>query len=182
MQVCIKFLTEAKLNIQERFPDSSLEVLNASSLLEANSYEPTDGYGDEQLKVLARHFMIDEDKLQEEWSVVRPTISYIHDKQTHSQRQLFATINSLLRIHDNDDTILNIKKIMCTYLVLPMSSVDAERGFSCLKLIKVRLRNSLGAVNLNNAMLAAIEGPSIDRFNFAQCIELFKSTKRRRVV
>lgn len=156
--------------------------MSASSLLEANSYDHDKDYGADKLKVLATQFSVDERNLQKEWNVVRHTVSSIRDKRPHSECQLFPTISTLLKTHEQDEQIPILKKMMSTYLVLPMSSVDAERGFSVLKLVKVRLRNSLGALNLNHAMMTAIEGPNIENFDFAKCIKLFKASKRRRVV
>ena len=60
-----------------------------SSLLEGKSYKPTAEYGDEELKVLAEHF-IDECKLLEKLKVVCSSIEYIHKKKTHSQCQVFT--------------------------------------------------------------------------------------------
>ena len=71
---------------------------------------------------------------------------------------------------------------MNVLLTLPLSTADCERGFSVLKRIKTEVRNSLGPVNLNWAMLVAIEGAPIEEFDFDKCTLLFRSSKKRRVV
>ena len=58
-------------------------------------------------------------------------------------------------------------------LTLPMSSVNCERGFSVMKLIKTRLRNSLKQDTLEHVMMIAIEGPEMKKFNFQNCIKKY---------
>ena len=103
-----------------------------SSLLEGKSYEPTAEYGDEELKVLAEHF-IDECKLLEKLKVVCSSIEYIHKKTTQSASGLY-TMNSLLRIHKHDDTIPIFKKLMSTYFFWYPN--EPFWGFNCLQLFK----------------------------------------------
>ena len=98
------------------------------------------------------------------------------------ERKLFPSLKSILKAHEHDAATVHLKRILCTYLVLPMSSVDCERGFSVLKLVKNRLRNRLLQINLNHAMMVAIEGPEIHKFKFSSAIAEFKKGKRRRVV
>ena len=93
-----------------------------------------------------------------------------------------ATIRCLLRTHRLDTSIPHLQHIMCTLLVLPVSTVDCERGFSAMKIIKTRLRNRLSEKNMQHAMMIAIEGPTIDRFNFEAALNKFKSKKKRRVI
>ena len=45
-------------------------------------------------------------------------------------------------------------------LILPVSTVDCERGFSKQNLIKTDLRNSLKPESLSNLMMISIEGPT----------------------
>lgn len=97
--------------------------------------------------------------LQREWALVKPTVASLKKEKDHKDRKLLPCMTKLLLVHQHDDSIPNLKRVLSTLLTLPMSSVDCERGFSQMKLIKTRLRNSLSESALNMAMLVAIEGP-----------------------
>lgn len=77
---------------------------------------------------------------------------------------------------------MNLKRILRSLLSIPMSSVDAERGFSALKLIKTRLRNSIKADNLNRCLMIALEGKDISLYSFDKAVEVFQKKSRKRRV
>ncbi|XP_071157051.1 uncharacterized protein [Mytilus edulis] len=56
-------------------------------------------------------------------------------------------------------------------LTLPGSSVDAERGFSCMKLVKSDWRSRLGEDNLSDLMLISMEVDPIATYNPMPAIE-----------
>lgn len=58
----------------------------------------------------------------------------------------------------------NLTKLAAIGLVLPVSTVDCERGFSALSRIKTDLRNRLSSRILNDLMTITVEGPH--RVNF----------------
>ena len=113
---------------------------------------------------------------------MRPTIASIRKTEAEfTSKTIYPSVKKILTTHKLDDAIPHLKKILHTLIVLPMSSVDCERGFSVLKLIKTRLRNLMGAANLNHAMMVAIEGPPVREFNFKKAVTTFKRGANRRV-
>ena len=75
----------------------------------------------------------------------------------------------------------NLNKLAAIGLLLPMSTVDCERGFSALTRIKIDLRNWLSSKTLNNLMMIAVEGPSSDEFPYDQACETWAAWRNRRV-
>ena len=53
----------------------------------------------------------------------------------------------------------NLTKLATIGLLLPVSSVDCERGFSTLSRVKTKLRNRLSNKVLNYLLMISIEGP-----------------------
>ena len=182
-KVFIGFLTEVRNGLESRFPTESLGILSHSAIFEANQFSSADDYGIDEIASLSEHFGINKEAVEEEWRHIKATVEALRSsKADFEERKLFPSLKSILKAHEHDAATVHLKRILCTYLVLPMSSVDCERGFSVLKLVKNRLRNRLLQINLNHAMMVAIEGPEIHKFKFSSAIAEFKKGKRRRVV
>ena len=64
-------------------------------------------------------------------------------------------------------------------MVLPLSSVECERSFSKMNLIKTKLRNQLEEDTLDNLMFISIVGKDIEKMNFNVPIENWKIGKKR---
>ena len=67
-------------------------------------------------------------------------------------------------------------------LVIPVSSVAAERGFSLQNNIKTATRSRLSEAKTQHLMTIASAAVSIDTFDFKQASTLFKSMRARRKV
>lgn len=64
---------------------------------------------------------------------------------------------------------------------IPLRTVDCERGFSALNLIKSKIRNKLSLNNVNETLMISIEGPERGQFDFKQSFEYWANMKQRRV-
>ena len=58
-------------------------------------------------------------------------------------------------------------------LALPVASVECERDFSKMKLIKTPLRNRLDNVNLSRLIRLSVDGPSLRQFPFDEALVLW---------
>ncbi|KAJ8299937.1 hypothetical protein KUTeg_021456 [Tegillarca granosa] len=67
-------------------------------------------------------------------------------------------------------------------LVLPVSTVDCERGSSKQNLIKTDLRNSIKPASLDNLMRISIERPPCSEFNYDKAYDVWASMKPRRIL
>ena len=60
-----------------------------------------------------------------------------------------------------------------------VGTATVERSFSQMKMIKTRLRNRLGDLNLSRIMRIAIEAPDLKNVNFEEILDIFKRNNRR---
>ena len=65
-----------------------------------------------------------------------------------------------------DTMFPNLTKLATTGLLLPVSSVDCERGYSTLSRVKTKLRNWLSNKVLNYLLMISIGGPPPSDFPY----------------
>lgn len=95
---------------------------------------------------------------------------------------IIPTINYIISNNMND-LFKEVLKLLKLLVVIPMTSSEAERGFSTLKRIKTCLRSTMGEDRLNALSILSIESEMISEdmeFN-KKVIEHFSSTKNRRM-
>lgn len=73
-------------------------------------------------------------------------------------------------------------RLVTLVLTLPVSSATAERIFSVLRLIKTRLRTTMGQAYLDNATLLFVEKEIAAKVTNEQIVERFMELKTRRLV
>ena len=87
---------------------------------------------------------------------------------------LLASNDTLKTMYPN----LAILASIC--LVLLVSTVDCERGFSTMKRIKTRLRSVMKTQTLDCLMRISIEGPELESYDFQKAVSTWgKKTNRR---
>ena len=75
----------------------------------------------------------------------------------------------------------NVEIALRMYLVLMVSNCSAERSFSKMKLIKNRLRTSMGNERLSHLALMSIEADILREINFEDLVTEFAKKKTRKV-
>ena len=75
----------------------------------------------------------------------------------------------------------NLAKLAAIGLLLPLSTVDCERGFSTLSRVKTDLRNKLINKTLNHLLVISIEGPNPADYPYEQACSLWASWRNRRI-
>ena len=58
----------------------------------------------------------------------------------------------------------NLTKLAAIGLLLPVSTVDCEKGFSALSRVKTYLQNRLCNRTYNNLLIISIEGPDTENY------------------
>ena len=74
-----------------------------------------------------------------------------------------------------------IDRLVRLVLTLPVSTATTEQAFSCMKIIKNRLRSTISDEFLGDCMILHIEREFANAIDNASIIEEFKSSKPRRV-
>ena len=75
----------------------------------------------------------------------------------------------------------NVAIALRMFLVLMVSNCSAERSFSKMKLIKNRLRTSLGNERLSDLALMSIESDILRDINFEYVVNEFAKKKTRKL-
>ena len=76
---------------------------------------------------------------------------------------------------------LILMKLATIGLLLPMSTVDCECGFSTLSRVKTKLRNRLSNRILNYLLTISMEGPPPFEFPYDDACDIWARMRKRRI-
>ncbi|XP_078368574.1 uncharacterized protein LOC144652439 [Oculina patagonica] len=110
-------------------------------------------YGKDNIKQLAEHFHLDNDELLSKWQKIK--YNYLSWKQT----EMLTTESCMKKVVRLRDIFPLLSRLAEVGLALPVSNAWPERGVSCLKRLKTRLRSRLSQKMLNSLMMISINGP-----------------------
>jgi hypothetical protein len=85
-------------------------------------------------------------------------------------------INCKLHMH-----LPELLKLFCIYLSIPVSSAGGERSFSCLKLLKTYLRNTMLESRLSDLAVVSINSDLLHEITNEEIIEAFASLRDRKL-
>ena len=136
-------------------------------------------YGEDDIQHLTAQFaptVVDKDATLTEWRTWKETMrkdNTVEGKSAQEVVHLLVSTPSHVLLYPN------LASLACAALVLPMSTVDCERGISALGRIKSKLRNRLAETSLNNLLFISIEGPPLQEFDFDEAVTNWGSKKMR---
>lgn len=160
-----KALIDSMINqINKYFPNGHLQsfsVLDPQKIPDPSDYSAIRTYGISKIKDLNLFFKIcDEDKIINEWQLVleeilnNPNYCEVKSKRTSCSAFWSQTLK-----WDGVSWGLCIKRLVQTILAIPISSAEAERGFSVLKYIRDDHRSRLTSENLDHVLRIKLNGP-----------------------
>ncbi|KAF7648423.1 hypothetical protein LDENG_00157160 [Lucifuga dentata] len=86
-----------------------------------------------------------------------------------------------LREENLHDIFPNVDVAFRLYLTLPVTNASGERSFSKLRLVKNRLRSTMGQERLNHLTLVSTESDLVRKLDFSDLIKDFAAKKSRKV-
>lgn len=113
---------------------------------------------------------INADNLRAQFPVIKRTL------QGHGVQSFEDACGVTIR--EYQDIFPDFAKLASIALVIPVSSVLCERGFSTQNRIKNTRRSRLTDEHVDNLMLISIHGPPIQDFNFNEAVANFNEKKR----
>ena len=154
-----------------RFPD--MDLLEAFSLFDASTIpEELDSHGSHsqsELRVLIDHYgphsVTNGEETKSELQVFNSVVAANSQLKQLPPRKLMTHILNTTEIQA---MFPNLSKLAAIGLLLPMSTVDCERGFTALSRIKTNLHNRLSRRILNDLMTITVEGPPPSEFPYEQ--------------
>ncbi|XP_071688292.1 uncharacterized protein [Rutidosis leptorrhynchoides] len=109
---------------------------------------------------------------------------YELDVPNHPELKKVQTAAELcrgLRETEKSEMYPLIDRLIRLILTLPVSTATSERAFSSMKIVKTRLRCSMGNDFLKNSLILYIERDIVETLSIDEIIDDFATKKRRRV-
>lgn len=179
------FFNNLLIHLERRFPN--MDIYEAFSIfnpefLTSNSDEVCN----KKFDLLVKHFskngnpppIDNEISAKTEWQL----ISVMIKGDSYRSLSWHETLIKLATTSELQDCVPQISKLAQIGLILPVSTVECERGFSALKRIKTDLRSRLKEETLNNLMNISIEGCEPANFDYEQAAEAWSTKKKRRIM
>jgi hypothetical protein len=181
----LQYLTSLRDEIIRRFPPvallGSLGRLFSPDSLPPASLPPQEiaTHGSKDLDVVLNHWgsIVNVEFARLQW----PTAAMFLSRLTPRPKSMQDVLATLLE-PGRAAILPDIQRIAIAALALPVTSVECERGFSTLNLIKTKLRNRLNTDTLCALIRIKIEGPPVNKFDFASVASMWFQESRRRIL
>uniref|UniRef100_A0A8C6STB8 HAT C-terminal dimerisation domain-containing protein n=1 Tax=Neogobius melanostomus TaxID=47308 RepID=A0A8C6STB8_9GOBI len=183
-----QYIGEIMKSIKKRFPSGDVShisdldtVLNASRFPNTNS--ALQEYGLDAVERLADFYgahpnaafsLVEKERMVRDFRSVKRVLAGSGNPPFKDSCKLL--INTYAEMFPDYKTLAEVA------LVIPVSSVAAERGFSLQNKIKTALRSRLTETKTQTLMTIASVSPALHTFNYEQASAQFKSTKPRKKV
>lgn len=161
-------------NLESRFKDlnilKKLDVMNLTTLkglIPGSSV--CKAYGKQEIEEMALRFKFNSQNCLKAWAKLKTLAVTYKTLENNAFWKLALELDELEDIHI----------LIETYLSIPLTTVECERTFSRLNLIKTDLRQSLAAENVSALMQIALNGPELETYDFSRCIQDWTSLKKR---
>lgn len=185
--LCQSYVRGITTSLWDRFKND-FAIFEASKFFSPKHYdhelEKLDAISKEWLNVLCKHFGVGEG-------------SFLNEELCKGERRSFITRmrncfkgkdmhSAWLDTSNHDEwehSFPSTMKLWRALLVLPLSSVECERGFSKMNKVKTKLRNQLSLGSLNLAMFVSMNTPKVtnpEHVLWDECFDAWKSMKSRR--
>ena len=185
-RIAIPYLSALITNIKNRFSNDVVALLEASSIFcpaKLPSKECLSSYGENEIHLLGSFYgkeaveeyegtsytsspLLNSDDLLCEWKLFRRAMLQEKDKAMKKKSEV-PTMQELAATMMHCESYVGIFpetfKLIQIILSLPVGTATVERSFSQMKMIKTRLRNRLGDLNLSRIMRIAIEAPDLKK-------------------
>jgi hypothetical protein len=97
--------------------------------------------------------------------------------------KLFSSVKDLVQLAVRSSTTYPAVSVAAEHLLVsPVSTVDCERGFSRMNLIKTDVRNKLAIDNLENLMRVSLHDSDETTFPFNKAFDKWAAVKSRRIL
>ena len=169
--------------INQRFSENSYSVLTALEALLLDSFtclEPKAEHLPEVVGFYGDEFV--SEKLKSELMVLYGFVKSISPpcSRGHEEKSVDDLISLFLE-HSCYHMLPEISKLMKLYLVVPVSSANAERSFSVLRRTKTWLRSTMREERLSALALCNIEKEVTNSLSLDDLLDQFCSAKDRRL-
>ena len=153
----------------QRFPEmpllSALQIFDPRNL---PAREQIAAYGNDSLEVLLQRLpgFVDPDEALTEWLSLKTAMQ--NHPTLKNAASVPALVQELSKNHSEENLVL--RKLADWGLAISLSTADAERDFSLLKLVKSARRSRVSNVTLQHIMAVKIDAPPMEEFPFEEAL------------
>lgn len=160
-------IDKAVVEIRNRFSDTNMEILSA-----INSFVPHNtGFLEfNKIKAFAEHYKANIQDLEIELTQLN---RLIERKKASNQFCADNLLDMLKFVCVYEDAFHETKRLLQIACSIPVTSAEAERTFSCLKLIKTYLRTTMTDVRLSNIAIISIHKQRAHQLDLDRVIDFF---------
>ena len=152
--------------LRKRFSTDAGDVLSGVSALNPKHKSFLDQL---YLLTMAQNYGITEDNLNAELNQVR----HLLGRKSQQGHSVNTTLELLTHMASYKEAFMDLYKLLCISLTLPVTSASCERSFSCLRRLKTYLRSSSGDAPSSNLGLLAINIKRARALNVDKIIDAF---------
>ncbi|KAK1894641.1 52 kDa repressor of the inhibitor of the protein kinase [Dissostichus eleginoides] len=128
---------------------------------------------------MAKHYGVMEENISAELHQAKRLI----ERKKQSGAVVNTTHDVLVLLRPYNDAFVNLYKLVCISMTLPVTSAACERSFSCLRRLKTYLRNRSGDARTSNLGLLAISSRRTKELDVNAVIDRFAANhNNRRIV
>ena len=164
-------------NLETRFNDipvlEDLEVMRFDRLNKLSAEASTfRDYGNKEMKSLSQRYNLNTTAVLNNWYKLKILKTA---NRNISENDFWALVTE-------SHEFQNIHGLIETFLTVPLSTVECERTFSKVNLIKSKDRATLSMDTIDRLLEINIKGPELNEFNFEKVISDWKEAKQRRFI
>lgn len=159
--------------MKRRFSPESCNVLRGTSAL---SPKQTSFLDMQSLSPMAHHYGITDENLSAELHQVRRLL----DRKKEQGHTVSTTLEFLSILRPYKDAFIDLYRLLCISVTLPVTSATCERSFSCLRLVKNYMRSNSGDSRNSNLALLAINSRRAKALDVQDIIDSFAMNHNNR--
>ncbi|XP_078501543.1 uncharacterized protein C17orf113 homolog isoform X2 [Lissotriton helveticus] len=166
-------------NLQNRFPNPVLDLVNALSTIFSprcypQTFEDIESYGNKELHLLLQYYsrMVVCERAMNDFPLFKRIVFSL--SQLSCRDVCIKLVYSNSEMHE---LFPDFAVLAAIALILPIGSALFDQMNMAKEVLKHSQWHYTSEEGLSNAMKIAVDGPSIEQFNFASAIEYFENIK-----
>ncbi|CAF3466629.1 unnamed protein product [Rotaria socialis] len=177
----LPFIENIINNVQARFEQSTLNLLNCFMIFDMQNMNNNKDYGDEEIRTIQQHYSSDFDEsIMYEWKTFRTYL--LTQRQAGKLMTQREVCMKLVQDGMLKDIYPQLSLAAEIFLIAPISTATVERDFSTMNRILTKLRNRLTTKHVDQLMRISKEGANtLNEEMKDEIINYWKKVKPRRI-
>jgi len=163
----VKVKNKALKELNERFSQQSMELLNG---IDSFSPKSKQFLNFENLRPFAMQYKSNVADLEIEF---KQLTRLINRKKTSNEFTAKTLLDMLEFVRRYEDAFFETKRLLFIACSIPITSAEAERTFSCLKLIKAHLRTTMTDERLSSIAIISVHKDRAKKLDLDRVVDHF---------